>query len=718
MAKATKTQRDFTLGALREGFLEGDDLELRGRSLRAGLNVRVEATRSLAGRPGMSYRRDKVGAYDIVELRVDSGEVYGLLIGDGKLDIIDDVARSVATFNGPWATGADVYIEPFGSEVVIGGSWGIKVLKWFPGGGWQFSNLSFSAAAGGEVAQPYWVFNKGVTLRPSDTTGTVTLTASDRVFTSAHVGTRVRYGGREIIITEYNSPFALRGTVVSQLPPSFQLTLASTSNLRVGDAVVGTESQYEGITVAISGKQASVVTVSNFGGPKDNEVMSFPAGSSRVTAIEEIPPVASTIWDEQLISPVHGYPRACASAGGRLTFVDFPEVPDLICMSSSRGIRDFETGVDDDDAIVRQVGENTPRFLHVVNSGDLILFSDAGIYYIDLRSGDPVTPTNFSPVRFDRRSAAPVRPVPVEDGVVFVEANLQSIGACILTGNVNLRWTVRTISIYHNQLIDRPVKLCGPSIFSTTPEKYLFVVNEDGTLAAMSWFEEFSLETIGFLKWQTQGAFRSISPIFGGYWAIVDREIAGAARRTIEALDDAVHLDCTCGLSTPGMLRLNSADLEVNGVSLEVASTASLPLAGQTVLIAGAGWFGGEVQVGVDGTIDGEFPNDAYVGLDFPVSVTPWPVEHIDHPRAGMLRARLIRGGVSVQSTLTVDIRANNHSRTFGGYGFGDDLSAANLMTKVLKFSVTGNRDHPEIEISRSAPGPFRILAVTQEVQT
>ncbi len=700
MAKATQTQRSFVLGVVSEGFLEGDDIELRQSSLRDGKNVRVEATRTVTGRPGLSHVGLAAGYYDMLEIRPGSDTRFGLVIGNDFLSVIDEAGAEVWSEDpAPWTSGADVWAEPFREKTVIGWSGGLHVLT-YDDGAWTFGDFAFGDAPGGELAQPYWSFRGDMTMRPSALTGTITLTASTAFWTSDYVGQRVRYGKREVLITSISSATVANGTVVSALPPSYRVTLVSSGDFRVGDAVVGAETGFEGLVTAISGAQIDVVSISYFDGPVVDEKLSSPSGSSKVTASISITPVASPIWDEPLISPARGYPGAGASAAGRLTFVDFPQVPDVICMSSVRDITDFQTGAEDDDAIVRQVGDNAPRFLHVVNAGDLILFSDRGLYYVEVRNGAILTPTSFNAILFDKRAANSVRPAPIDDGVVFVEASGKAVSACLLDGNIYLKWSVRTLSTYHSPQIKTPVKLCGPSLTSERPEKYLFVVNADGTLAAMSWFDSFNAESIGFVPWDTEGSFKSVSPLFGDYWAIVDRLRIGVTTRMLERFDDDLALDGSVGL-------------------LE-AATITEALAGTTAHICGPGWYAGSRAVANDGTVPDAagLPAGAYIGRDFDAYVSPWPFEYLQSQRSGMLKARLIRGAISVQHAERLYVRANRTTKEFGGPVFGEDVAdGAPLVTKVYRFNVVGNRDHPELEVGRSSPGVFRILAITQEVQ-
>lgn len=719
MAKRTITQRSFVLGEVRNEFLEAKDLEVRGASVRGGLNARIKATRTLTARPGTYHVRQAEEAYDILEVRPADDLVFGLMISDARLDVISDTGATVfSVLSVPWSDASTVWVELFREKTIIGCPSGIFTLD-YDDGAWSLKTYEFDSAPGGGLAQPYWVFRKGVLITPSATTGNITITASEPIWTVGYVGLRVRYNRREILITGYISPTVLQGEVVALLPNSFRLTVADASTFRVGDPVTGQDTDYQGVVSAISGNNLDVLTLEFLDGPDLAEGLSNPRGSSDVTAKTVIPALASGIWDEPLISPVRGYPRAASSGAGRLVFVDFPLVPDLIAASSTRAVTDFLVGVNDDDAIARQCGDNSPRFLHVLNAGDLLLFSDRGLYYVSLRDNGILTPSTFNAVLFDKRAANSVRPVAVDDGVIFVEASGESIAACLLDGNIYLKWSVRTISIYHNHLIKTPRKLCGPSIYSELPEKYLFVINGDGTAAVMSWSQDFEPETVGFLPWETQGEFVSISRVFGGYWAIVDRQIGASTKRFIERFAEDAKMDCTCPTSASGVLEVNGSALVINGSPLEIVSSGALPLAGATIGIYGQGWFGGTRVVAANGSVSdiSDMPEGTTCGLIFETRILVWPVEHVESPYTGIRKARLVSGSVSILSSGPFAVRANNSTRRLGDYAAFDPLDAAPaLQTRVHRFVVWGNRDHPELEIIHDEPGEFQILAITQEV--
>jgi len=696
VAKRTITQRSFALGEIIGDFLEGDDLEVRQNSMRKALNVRVTSARTVMSRPGTYLRKSVSTAEDVIEIRPGTGLVFGLVVNDTSLVIIDATAATVQTIASvPWTDSSTVWIEPFRERTVICGPFGLYVLTYT--GTFALAAMTFATSGGAGLAQPYWAYRKDIQIQPSATTGVISLTASAAFWTSGYVGQRVRYGGREVSITGYTSPTVVTGTVISNLPPSYNITVASSSVFRVGDTVIAQDTNFSGLITNIVGNVISVITIEFFDGPDNAEKLSGPSGSTTVSSKTLIAPLSSPIWDEPLMSPIRGYPRAGSSAAGRLALTDFPAVPDLVVMSSVRDITDFEAGADDDDAIVRQVGDNAPRFLHAINAGDLLLFSDRGIYYVSLRDSGVLSPRTFNAILIDKRASNHVRPVLVDDGVVFVEGSGETISAARLDGNIYLKWSITPISNFHSHLIRTPKKLCAPPIYSNSPDKYLFVINSDGTIAAVSWLAEFGQENIGFVPWTTDGQFVNVAPIFGGYWAIVDRVVNGVMTRFLEEFSADAAMDCI--------------------VTYEGSQLTQL--AGNHLHVWCQGYYGGTIYVDIDGNIVGDTPMGTYcLGFNFVSRVMPWPVEVIETARAGMLKARLIRVSVSVMDTTTFQCRTNRTTRTIEGYRVGDQTNIpAPLKTEAFHFSVIGNRDHPEVEIIKHQPGPFHVLAITQEVQ-
>lgn len=84
-------------------------------------------------------------------------------------------------------------------------------------GVWALSDWIFYAKTN-VVEQPYYKFaDTAVTLTPSATTGTITLTSSVGIFEAGHDDTRLRVAGKEVLITNVDSPTVVTATVIETL---------------------------------------------------------------------------------------------------------------------------------------------------------------------------------------------------------------------------------------------------------------------------------------------------------------------------------------------------------------------------------------------------------------------------------------------------------------------------------------------------------------------
>lgn len=723
--KQSVVQRDFSIMEIREDFLDADGEEMRARSLRGAQNLRSMTTRVAQARPGSVYLRNFPGAVSATEIRPADGLTFGVVIRSGGLTIVNEAGATVRVFDrSAWGDGTTIWVTPSRERTFIGHPIdGIHVLT-YGDGNWTLAPWQFSTAEGGEIAQPYWAFHRNAGIRPSGRTGSITITASTGVFSPEFVGQRIRYGFREILVTGYLSPISVIGTVISSLPPSFEIGVATAGDFRIGEVLIGEDTNWQGVLIGkLPGGILQVMTLEFFAGPDVGEKISGPSGGALVASKVMIAPLRSTIWEEPLMSPHRGYPRSASAISGRMVFVDFPEIPDLIAISSARDIQDFKVGAADDDAIVRQEGDGAPRFLHALNAGDLLLLSDRGCYYVPIRDNGVLTPSTFNAVLFDKRGASPIRPVNVDDGIVFVEANGQTISAALLDGNIYLKWSIRALTSFHHQLIKSPVSLCGPAINSPEAEKYLFVVNGDGSLAAMSWSLKLGDETVGFSPWVTDGAYRHVAPMFGRYLHFVDRPVNGTPARMLEQFDYASYVDCGLlgdSLTLEGNLTVNGDDLLAFGAPLIVAQPGVAHLPNREVAVLSGPHYVGMTTADATGVVDllGVSGSDIQVGLPFIARADIWPVELVESERVGMVTVRVMQISVSVQNTTAFQIVCNGEARTVGGYSAGALFSEPPaLHTKVFRAPVMGRRDHPGLSVVKHIPGPFRILAVGQEVQ-
>lgn len=709
--KQTIIQRDMSIGEVREDFLERGDAELRAVSVKGVSNMRPLSSGALEARPGLKYINQTWGddLRILDEISDSDGNEYLFGIQGNFVVILNE--DGTAAYNEPTVGVSvsnqqplgDAWITKINDRIFVGDEDAFYSFDFTgPSTSPPFLSRSYFKTAGNRSLQPFWVFNEGVTLQPSALTGTITVTASSGVFPAGYRATfetvYIRYAGKQIRMDTRVSDTEWNATVMEELPPSFRLTVSDESEIQVGDVVVGQDTNYQGQVVAIGSGTIDVVTISFYPGPDVSEKLASPRSTFTVSAKSSISPLATTFWDEQLMGEYRGYPRAGSNAGGRLVLTDFPGVPGVVAVSSARDPRDFDVGLGDDDAIVRQVGGS--RIRHAMNAGDLLLFSDQGSYVQELRGGNPLTPSNFNPVLLDRRGCNGVRPVLVGDGVIFIGSDNNTIFAALLDGNVFLKWSVIPLTDLHSQLINSPTQLCAPSLNSPDTEKYLIAVNADGTLAVIFYSQSLQGDQVGIFPWSTEGQFKTVVGAFGTYYAAVDRVLTSGTVRMLEKFEDGIFVDSAA----------------------EPASSPSTNhLRGKTVTIMDDRVVHGEYVVASDGSIADEpaDPSNRQIGLDFTPSVSPWAVQVIQSARFGTFDARCVRFLVSVQGTASFQVRCNSHTRVLGGYSFGDPLDVPpQLLTRRYVIPVFGRRQNADLEVIRQQPGPFRILYLGQEVQS
>jgi hypothetical protein len=735
VAKETVVQRDFQLGVALPEIIDGDDLEMRGQSLRNGQNVRTTAGRTARQRMGTWQKLVLEGGEEFFEMRPPNQPSFGLIVSNNGLKVIDAEYSEVAFFSDvPWNDASEVWFASFGAVAILGPKIYAIELK---DDIWAFGQMAFAERAGGGLAMPFWSFEKNVNLTPSGYTGAISVTADSPIFQPQWVGNRIRYADSEIEITRYVSATVIEGTVTEELPPTYRITIGDTSGFAVGEIIVASEGNWRGILVAktstiiycvtLSGNAGSVAgSTTDFGGPSTTEdVVSSRSSKSPSAVVKETNPLGTYIWDEQLFSDLRGWPNSGTAVDGRLTLCDFPLIPDLIAISSARGYTDFGVGLADDDAIVRQAGNDTPRFLHVIAAVDLILLSDRGCYFVKTRDGQLLTPSTFKAVQFDQRGASPIRPALVDAGVVFAERGRNAISACLLSGNVYLNWTIIELSRYHHHLFSNPISICGPVQANDVGEKYLLIVQDTGSLVAMSWNAELGQEKVGFIPWVTQGRFQRAFQLFDAYHCTALRGVSGFETATMERFDPTSYLDAA--LESPTLMNAgpmtdhNGDNITTeSGAEIKITNTAFAHIKGLEVVV----FKDNEVVASTTLNNSGEWETEPGItgifqaGLKFRPSVSPWPVEIVKSPRLGMIKVRVIRVAVNVLNTVSFSVLRNSTTSTVSKRQPGDAADAPPpLKTDMYRFNVFGNRAHPEIEIFSDDPGPFEVTAITQEVQ-
>ncbi len=222
MTRIRDMKTTFTAGEVSRELLGRGDLRAYDNGALALRNVFINPTGGVTRRRGMGYIDAAAGDGKLIAFEFNTQQTALLVMTDGKIDVYSGgvleqaiaAPYSLAQISQiAWTQSADTLLLTHPDVPP-------KKLVRSVGGVWTMSDWSFFTD-GNIVHQPYYKFvDAQVTLSPSGTSGSITLTASQDVFTAAHEGIRLRVKGKEVEVTDFDSPTVITVTTIEDLPDS------------------------------------------------------------------------------------------------------------------------------------------------------------------------------------------------------------------------------------------------------------------------------------------------------------------------------------------------------------------------------------------------------------------------------------------------------------------------------------------------------------------
>jgi len=215
----TLAKTNFTAGELSLDMLGRGDLAAYGNGAKRLRNVFIAPIGGVSRRPGLRHVDIARGKGRLIAFEFNTEQTYLLVLTHLHLDIYAD-GVAVAHVDTPW-TEAQLqqinWTQTADTLLIVHPEVAPRKLTRTAHSAWTISNWTFHEADG-VLFQPYHKFAADeVTLQPSATSGTITVTASAAVFVAAHVGTRLRLQQKEVEITAVTSATQASATVKQNL---------------------------------------------------------------------------------------------------------------------------------------------------------------------------------------------------------------------------------------------------------------------------------------------------------------------------------------------------------------------------------------------------------------------------------------------------------------------------------------------------------------------
>jgi len=357
----------------------------------------------------------------------------------------------------------------------------IRILRGATNADWTVSNLAFDSIP--KYAFTLSVSNPAGTITPSDTDGSVTITASSAVFSAGSVDQYINAEpqGRARIVA-YKSTTSVEA--VTEIP------FFSTSAIANGDWEL--ESGYE------------------------------------------------DVW-----SASKGWPRTCTFHEGRLYFGGSRTRPSTMWGSKVGLYFDFKPDqVYDDDAVEATLDTNTLNVIVDMISGrDLQVFTSGGEFYVPQSGLDPITPTNFFVKAVSRNgSREGMRVQQLQSGTIYVQRQGKSLNE-FLYSDQTLSYVSTSISLLSSHLINTPVELSLRKATSTDESDALFMLNGDGTVTVYSILRQQNV--VAPSRFTTDGLFKDVGVDIEDIYFVVKRTFDGTDYYFVESIDTSTFTDCS-----------------------------------------------------------------------------------------------------------------------------------------------------------------------------
>jgi len=259
---------------------------------------------------------------------------------------------------------------------------------------------------------------------------------------------------------------------------------------------------------------------------------------------------------EDAWSNSRGWPFTATFHEGRLYFGGSASLPSSLFGSKVGDFFNFKAAEGlDDDAIKITLSTDSVNTVTGLRSGrDLQIFTTGAEFFIPQGDLDPITPANVVAKSSTKRGAKPfIKPQAAEGGTLFIQRSGKAIRE-LLFSDVELSYVANNISLLASHLLVDPQKMALRSATDTTEGDLFLIVNGEDTLGYRAASLQHAGQIAAFMlnKGQnivapshlvTDGVFKDIAVDIDDIYTIVKRTIGGATKYYLEIFDEDFTTD-------------------------------------------------------------------------------------------------------------------------------------------------------------------------------
>ena len=173
-----------------------------------------------------------------------------------------------------------------------------------------------------------------------------------------------------------------------------------------------------------------------------------------------------------------------------------------------------------------------------------------------------------------------IQPVSTQDCIVYINAGLNRCSVVRATGSYTRPYISDDVSESHAPLFTGPVSLAIATGDGPYPERYVYVVNDDGSVVVGKFTQQRTL--IGWVPWTSPGACQWVTNAGPKVWftTIYPSVIAAGRNYILEAEEPLYYLDGMAFLNAmaPGMVNESLGPLwHLAGLTVQVVDQQGVP---------------------------------------------------------------------------------------------------------------------------------------------
>ena len=741
-------QSSFTAGEISPEVANRVDLDKYNSAVLRAKNCNIKPYGPIYKRPGLRYiARTKYSDKKAILVPFNgatANEDYLLEIGHEYIRVHKNGAYLGVELTTPY-TESDLtnlrFTQSADTLFIASGDYPVKKLVRYSDLSWGFSDFT--------ISDQYYDISiiesdEDNTITPSGTSGNVTLTSRDDLFTANMVGTNILLK-QEVPTQEVSTSNGTTDSIYAgegwKVITHGTWTGTVTVQRSTDTSTWETYRQYTGKNDFNPSESGSVsegcylrVVCSITSGTCEASLSRLPysqEGTAQITGYTNENSVTASVikafgttsptkvYSFGVWSPKFGYPKTIAFFQDRLCFGGSKAQPYMLWMSRSGDYGDFSvekvsgTVTDDSAVAAGLLSRKQFQIKHLLASTDLVILT-AGNEWI-ISGSEVVTPSSINAKMQTTRGCSDVEPVTVGGRIVFVQGRGSTVR--------DMGYSFETDSYGGNELtllakhIIQGIQITDFA-YKQEPDSTLYMVRSDGTIACLAYI--YDQKVYAWSTIETEGEIEAVSVIQEGdedsVYVIVKRIVNGAVVRNIECFNNN---DNTC--TDPDCYIMLDCATKITNTEDNPSSAFNVPsLAGLTInVLADDRWF---ENIIVDSNGNFELPTKAVnviAGLPYTMEIELPNVEIKTGDGTMQGRKKQISGcTLRLSNTLGGEIGNDRDLLDMIPYDENSTTYKLSLYSgdKEITLPVGGFNKEGRVVIRSNEPFPFNLLMAVREV--